>query len=406
MRSGEKRQDPLRIAIIEPEAAGGLAHFSFQLAGGLTECGAKVDLLAAKGHELADEPRDFEMHEVLRLWNKFETVPKGGAARRLRSIVRPIRRLRRGIRYYFEWLILTRRIIALKPDVVFFPTVRFPSVYWFARMMKRRGIRLTQVCHEFQNREKTGASLLSRWMRQRIYETFDPIFFLAESAKSEFEERFGCREATRLIPHGPQMLFKATDADARDVERYFGLERGARLVLFFGVLRPSKGVSDLVDAWPLVDAEPKPVLLVAGHPAKTFDLSGLERQIEERADGSRIVLRHEYIPNSLVGPLLSRAEVVVFPYRTAAASGALSAAQSLGRPVVVTSVGGLAECVGDGETGLVVPAGSAEELARAITRLLDDPESAERMGRQGQLIAVKERSWKMVARRVLDALEA
>lgn len=99
-----------------------------------------------------------------------------------------------------------------------------------------------------------------------------------------------------------------------------------------------------------------------------------------------------------------RADVVVFPYRNASASGALSAAQTFGRPVVVTAEGGLAESVEDSETGLIVPARSPSVLAAAITKLLNDPEWAESLGQRGRRVALEERSWEVVARRVLDDL--
>ena len=241
-------------------------------------------------------------------------------------------------------------------------------------------------------------------MRRKIYQSFDIIFFLAESEKKSFEESFGCSEATRLLPHGPQLLFSSTDVCDSDVEQHFGIETGDRLVLFFGGLRPSKGVADLVAAWPLVDTHPEPVLLIAGHPEKNFDLPELEKQIAEASAGHRVILRHEYVPNHLVGALLMRADVVVFPSRNASASGALSAAQTFGRPVVVTAEGGLAESVEDNETGLIVPARSPSALATAITKLLNEPEWAESLGQRSRSVALEERSWTVIARRVLDDL--
>src|SRR5206468_8794383 len=59
-------------------------------------------------------------------------------------------------------------------------------------------------------------------------------------------------------------------------------------------------------------------------------------------------------------------------------------AMERGRPVVAAAVGGLAEIVVDGVTGLLVPSGEVEPLAAAIVRLGRDPELAARMGRAGR----------------------
>jgi glycosyltransferase involved in cell wall biosynthesis len=60
---------------------------------------------------------------------------------------------------------------------------------------------------------------------------------------------------------------------------------------------------------------------------------------------------------------------------------AIIESMSLGKPAVVTSVGGIPEIVEDGETGLIVPPGDSEGLARALLRLLREPELAQRLGK-------------------------
>ena len=59
-------------------------------------------------------------------------------------------------------------------------------------------------------------------------------------------------------------------------------------------------------------------------------------------------------------------------------------AHGRGRPVVASAVGGLPEVVEDGETGVLVPPDDPDSLADAIVKLLEDPERARAMGRQGR----------------------
>jgi glycosyltransferase involved in cell wall biosynthesis len=59
------------------------------------------------------------------------------------------------------------------------------------------------------------------------------------------------------------------------------------------------------------------------------------------------------------------------------------------RPVIAAEIGGLGELVEDGATGLLVPAGEAEPLARAIVRLAGDLELAARMGEAGRRRALE-----------------
>ena len=70
--------------------------------------------------------------------------------------------------------------------------------------------------------------------------------------------------------------------------------------------------------------------------------------------------------------LCQRAAVVACPYVDASQSGVVLTAFALGTPVVTSAVGGLPEYVEHGETGLLVPPGDSEALARALTLVLED----------------------------------
>jgi glycosyltransferase involved in cell wall biosynthesis len=59
------------------------------------------------------------------------------------------------------------------------------------------------------------------------------------------------------------------------------------------------------------------------------------------------------------------------------------------RPVIAASIGGLDDLVREGETGLLVPAGDADQLAAAMLRLANDPASAQAMGREARIRAVE-----------------
>jgi glycosyltransferase involved in cell wall biosynthesis len=85
-----------------------------------------------------------------------------------------------------------------------------------------------------------------------------------------------------------------------------------------------------------------------------------------------------------VAGLLGRAGLFVLSSVEEGISVALLEAMARGLPVAATRVGGNAEVVRDGETGLLVPARDPEALARAMLRLLADPEEARRMGRAGR----------------------
>jgi glycosyltransferase involved in cell wall biosynthesis len=59
-------------------------------------------------------------------------------------------------------------------------------------------------------------------------------------------------------------------------------------------------------------------------------------------------------------------------------------AMAMRKPVVATTTGGLPEIVQDGETGMLVPPGDADALAKAVSSLLQDPARCRRLGEAGR----------------------
>jgi L-malate glycosyltransferase len=90
-----------------------------------------------------------------------------------------------------------------------------------------------------------------------------------------------------------------------------------------------------------------------------------------------------------LGEYLSTADIFVLPSRSEGFSNAIVEAMAAALPVVATSVGGNAEAVEDGVTGLLVPSEDPAALSVAITRLLSDPSQARTMGIAGKALAAE-----------------
>src|SRR5256712_6729651 len=70
-------------------------------------------------------------------------------------------------------------------------------------------------------------------------------------------------------------------------------------------------------------------------------------------------------------------------------------------PVVATRVGGIKEVVVDGETGLLVPPGDPVRLGKAITKVIEDPKLAARMGKAGRKRVLQHFTWDRIAEKTL-----
>ena len=138
------------------------------------------------------------------------------------------------------------------------------------------------------------------------------------------------------------------------------------ILLFFGFVRPYKGLDVLLEALPIILREFPVHLLIVGE--IWGDETDYRTQIERLGLSSHVTIVNQYIPNEDLRRYFGAADVVVLPYRSATQSGVIQLAFGFGKPVITTQVGGLAEAVVDDVSGLIVPPGDTSALADAVIR--------------------------------------
>lgn len=161
----------------------------------------------------------------------------------------------------------------------------------------------------------------------------------------------------------------ATHLRSRVTDRRGPARPGGRRLLFFGLVRPYKGLDVLLDA--LVEV-PGTSLVVAGE--FWGGVEDTRRTIEALGLSDRVELRPGYVPSEDVAGLFADADALVLPYRSATSSGNVALAFDHGVPVVASSVGDLPRRVRDGVDGLLVPPEDARALAAALNRLYEPGE--------------------------------
>ncbi len=167
---------------------------------------------------------------------------------------------------------------------------------------------------------------------------------------------------------------RRTPAEAR---RLLGLSEESRLVLFFGFIKPYKGVLNLIDSARYLKEEFGPDLrvLIVG------DIYGEKQPYLDRiaASGAEeiIDLIDGFVPDETVEDYFLAADLAVLPYVSATQSGIVQIAYNYDLPVVTTDVGGLPEVVIDGGTGFIVPPEDPRALAEAVIRFFKENRAQE-----------------------------
>lgn len=151
-------------------------------------------------------------------------------------------------------------------------------------------------------------------------------------------------------------------------------------LLFLGRLSKQKGIYVLLDAFSaLVQEEPRLRLICAGD----GDVAEVRRIVAARGLAESVDVPG-WIDEARRAQLLLTASIYVLPSFIEGVPMSILEAMSAGLPVVATPVGGIPEIITDGQEGLLVPAGSVDELAGAIRRLVRDPRLQAEMGARGR----------------------
>lgn len=182
-------------------------------------------------------------------------------------------------------------------------------------------------------------------------------------------------DRVRLAPHP---VYDYGDPDVprpsrQEARRALGLPEDARVLLYFGFIKPYKGLMHFIDAVPRLRDHWGPERLRVLMVGDVYgDRAPYDQRIAASGAADVIDFRAEYVADQAVETWFMASDLVVLPYVSATQSGIVQIAWNYDLPVVTTAVGGLPEVVTDGETGFLVPPADPEALARACIRFFDE----------------------------------
>jgi len=280
----------------------------------------------------------------------------------------------------------------------------------FAGAVAKRtyGTKLVATVHSLEplrpwKREQLGAGYeLSLWMEREGLIACDAIIAVSQDMKKDILKCYDIPATSVAVIHngvdpakyhpqeGTASLGKGTASLAK-----FGIKKP--FVFFVGRLTRQKGVFDLVDA---MDHVPKDTTLVlaTGKPDTPEIEDELRRVLKQTPN---VVWIRDMLEDPDLVSLYNEAAVFACPSIYEPFGIINLEAMACETPVVATRVGGIKEVVVDGETGLLVPPGDPVKLGKAITKLIEDPNLAARMGKAGRKRVLQQFTWDRIAEKTL-----
>jgi glycosyltransferase involved in cell wall biosynthesis len=231
-----------------------------------------------------------------------------------------------------------------------------------------QGARIIIEIHEIQDTGEAGMAPARSYVRRFgrwLMGMADAYIVHSEFDREALGRSFGIkRRPVRVVRHGPFSHYAVAESTPlREVP-----QDGCN-ILFFGTIRPYKGLEDLVQAFDsLANEDAHCWLTVVGETWE--DWTEPIELIEASKHRDRITLVNRYVSDAEASRWFAGADVVSLPYRRSSASGPLHLTMDAGLPVVVTDVGGLREATRGYDGAVFVPAADPDSLREGLRKAI------------------------------------
>jgi glycosyltransferase involved in cell wall biosynthesis len=365
----------MKVQLVDPSAF--TPPYDRALAAALARAGAEVELLTSRFlHGPVPPAEGYRVEELF--------YPRSAR----RGLDAPARLPFKAAEHLPGMLQLRR---ALDGDVVHFQWLTVPSLD--VRLLPPQRPRV-MTAHYILPPQPSRRALRSA---RRVFGAMDAIVAHSEHSAARLRGEVGLDPArVRIIPHGAFDYLTRLPEERPLPAELEGAE--GPVILCFGLLRPYKGVENLLEAFGRMaagnaDAE----LWIVGNPR--MDAEPLRRRAGEVGGSIRFVTR--FVDDAEIPAIFRRADLVVLPYLDAEHSGVLYTGLAFGKPLVLSAVGGFPEVAATGAARLVPP-GDTAALAATLDDLVRDETARAELAAAATAAAAGPYSWDEAARLTLD----
>lgn len=236
---------------------------------------------------------------------------------------------------------------------------------------------------------------LTRAFETRVAKRADGVVTICEGLRKDLLCRGVAADDVTVVPNAVDVSrFEVLGAKDSELAARYGLQ-AREVVGFCGSFYAYEGLELLVSAFPAVlSARPQARLLLVGGGDEE---GSLRRQAEEMGLGDHVIFTGR-VPNSEIARYYSLIDVLAFPRTRMRLTELVTPlkpleAMAMGRVVVASDVGGHCELIENGKTGLLFPAGSRDQLANAVVRVLHGRDLRSQLCANGRRFVERERTW-------------
>lgn len=254
--------------------------------------------------------------------------------------------------------------------------IQFPVFFTlFCALRIFSGTRIVLIVHNVLPHESTPGS------KQMLHLTAKLVHRVIVHSSEELNNALSCKipaEKIRLAFHPVFDFFPPGENTKDSVRNELGLKD--KVFLFFGFLRPYKGVRTLLSAFEKLNSRRNDIsLLIVGenfiaHNDTKIKFDNAACQLSKIEN---VVHINKYVPNESVGQYFMAADALIVPYFEASQSGPIQIAYSFGKPVIASDIPSFRDCIKNGTSGYFFKTGDPDDLARVMEFSLEHPLGAD-----------------------------
>lgn len=282
------------------------------------------------------------------------------------------------------------------------------------------GTRVIVEIHELQDPGEKRLRLVGsygRWGLRILLRLCRGYVIHSADDRDKLDANYGAGKLrAAVVPHGPFDQYSVMSGHGQAAAEQIAAvseapKPGVVNLLFFGIIRPYKGLEDLLTVFNALPPDEAECLWLTVVGETWEGCIEPARLIAASPHRSRISFVNQYVSDEVVAAAFQHADVVVLPYRRSSGSGVLHVAMNYGLPVVVTNVGGLPDAASGYDGAIFVPPDDLQALRSAILHSIqlagqrfEDPRSWTDSIRGLLFAAGVQRSWASETPEVLGEL--
>lgn len=270
-------------------------------------------------------------------------------------------------------------------------------------ILRLLGTKIVWTVHNLKNHNNRFL-ISERIGKLAVSNIADGIIAHCQLAKEEIVSNLKTANPDKIfvVPHGNYIECYENKINRQEARRQLNISDSDVVLLFFGLIRPYKGVLEMVKALEEISL-PKVKLLIVGklwQDTEEFD----EVLRQKAANDLRIVYRPGFVPDELIQVYMNACNLVVFPYRDILTSGAVLLAMSFGKACLAPKIGCIGEIL-DKKGAFLYNPNKEDGLIKATQAAVNNSSVLNQMGEYNYQ-KIQQYSWQNVAQQTLKIYDA